>query len=109
MRTIGHNQKRPFEKRRIKKLRMRRINQGKKMKFIATYIGLYLIPAITYGQIMESFLIEGNEIQRIRQHAECEKNYSITCMGNSDNPDYFFFHKGRVYAYQDIIDFIDAN
>lgn len=73
------------------------------------YLFLLLFPALSHGQIMEDFLTDESEVRKILFFAQKERDYSIECMGNTDIADYFYFHKGRAYAFQAIINLIDED
>ena len=64
------------------------------MKFIATYLWLYFIPAIAFSEIKESdfreFIYGAFEEER-------------QLMNSSRSPDEFFFHKGKTYAFMEIM------
>lgn len=85
---------------------MRHINEGEKMKL--GYAFLLLIPGITFGQIMEDFLVDHFKEDMT---SFCENGFIKACldMKESESADQFFFHKGKCYAFAEILNEIQAD
>ena len=69
------------------------------MKLIASYIGLCLIPAISFADCESD----------IREHCALAKKYAAENMINSKSLSDFYFFSGKHQAYEEIINFIDED
>lgn len=73
------------------------------------YIALFAIPAITFAHNVEPFLQSDYHETDVRICCQVGFEEAKKRINEAESADVFFFHKGKVYAYMEIMRIIDED